>query len=161
MQNNELFKKALAFVLKWEGGFVNDPDDKGGATNKGITQNTYNRYRKRKGLQLQTVKYITQQEVEDIYFNDYWLKSGCEKMSKKFAVLCFDTAVNMGTSIVKATGMTRNEEFLKAAEYKFPEKYIEAKRTKYYEFAKYGNQKKFLNGWLNRLNAVAKFIQTI
>ncbi|DAA84915.1 TPA: hypothetical protein CPT87_07200 [Candidatus Gastranaerophilales bacterium HUM_5] len=161
MQYNELFKKALAFVLKWEGGFVNDPDDKGGATNKGITQSTYNRYRKRKGLQLQTVRYITQQEVEDIYFNDYWLKSGCEKMSKKFAVLCFDTAVNMGTGIVKATGMTRNEEFLKAAEYKFPEKYIEAKRAKYYEFAKYGNQKKFLNGWLNRLNAVAKFIQTI
>lgn len=161
MQYNELFKKALAFVLKWEGGFVNDPDDKGGATNKGITQSTYNRYRKRKGLQFQTVRYITQQEVEDIYFNDYWLKSGCEKMSKKFAVLCFDTAVNMGTGIVKATGMTRNEEFLKAAEYKFPEKYIEAKRAKYYEFAKYGNQKKFLNGWLNRLNAVAKFIQTI
>lgn len=161
MQYNELFKKALAFVLKWEGGFVNDPDDKGGATNKGITQSTYNRYRKRKGLQLQTVRNITQQEVEDIYFNEYWLKSGCEKMSKKFAVLCFDTAVNMGTGIVKATGMTRNEEFLKAAEYKFPEKYIEAKRAKYYEFAKYDNQKKFLNGWLNRLNAVAKFIQTI
>lgn len=161
MQNNELFKKALAFVLKWEGGFVNDPDDKGGATNKGITQNTYNSYLKSKGMQAKSVRYITQAEVEDIYYKQYWLKSGCEKMSKKFAVLCFDTAVNMGTGIVKATGMTRNEEFLKAAEYKFPEKYIKAKRAKYYEFAKYGNQKKFLNGWLNRLNAVAKFIQTL
>lgn len=161
MQNNELFKKALAFVLKWEGGFVNDPDDKGGATNKGITQNTYNSYLKSKGMQAKSVRYITQAEVEDIYYKQYWLKSGCEKMSKKFAVLCFDTAVNMGTGIVKATGMTRNEEFLKAAVYKFPEKYIEAKRAKYYEFAKYGNQKKFLNGWLNRLNAVAKFIQTL
>lgn len=161
MQNNELFKKALAFVLKWEGGFVNDPDDKGGATNKGITQNTYNSYLKSKGMQAKSVRYITQAEVEDVYYKQYWLKSGCEKMSKKFAVLCFDTAVNMGTGIVKATGMTRNEEFLKAAEYKFPEKYIEAKRAKYYEFAKYGNQKKFLNGWLNRLNAVAKFIQIL
>ena len=161
MQNNELFKKALAFVLKWEGGFVNDPDDKGGATNKGITQYTYNSYLKSKGMQTKSVRNITQAEVEEIYYKQYWLKSGCEKMSKKFAVLCFDTAVNMGTGIVKATGMTRNEEFLKAAEYKFPEKYIEAKRAKYYEFAKYGNQKKFLNGWLNRLNAVAKFIQTL
>lgn len=160
-QNKELFKKALAFVLKWEGGFVNDPDDKGGATNKGITQTTYNSYLKSKGQQTKSVRYITQAEVEDIYFSRYWAKSGCENMSKKFAVLCFDTAVNMGTGIVKATGMTRNEEFLKAAEYKFPEKYIAAKRAKYYEFAKYGNQKKFLNGWLNRLNAIEKFIQTL
>ena len=74
-------------------------------------------------------------------------------MSKQFAVLAFDTAVNMGVG--------RVAQFLKAAEYKFPEKYIEAKRAKYYEFAKYGNQKKFLNGWMNRLNAVAKFIQTL
>jgi lysozyme family protein len=27
----------LPFILKWEGGFSNDPIDKGGATNKGVT----------------------------------------------------------------------------------------------------------------------------
>ena len=26
-------KKLAPFILKWEGGFVNDPDDLGGATN--------------------------------------------------------------------------------------------------------------------------------
>ena len=72
MQYNELFKKALAFVLKWEGGFVNDPDDKGGATNKGITQNTYNSYLKSKGMRAKSVRYITQAEVEDIYYKQYW-----------------------------------------------------------------------------------------
>ena len=29
-------KKLVPFILKWEGGFVNDPDDLGGATNKGV-----------------------------------------------------------------------------------------------------------------------------
>ena len=29
-------KKLAPFILKWEGGFVNDPDDLGGATNMGV-----------------------------------------------------------------------------------------------------------------------------
>ena len=31
----------LPFILRWEGGFVNDPMDKGGATNKGVTIATW------------------------------------------------------------------------------------------------------------------------
>ena len=27
-------RKLAPFILKWEGGFVNDPDDLGGATNR-------------------------------------------------------------------------------------------------------------------------------
>ncbi len=34
--------KILApFILKWEGGFVDDPVDRGGATNKGVTIATW------------------------------------------------------------------------------------------------------------------------
>lgn len=158
---NKLFEKCLKQVLKWEGGYVNDPDDRGGATNKGITQSTYNRYLKAKGQQSKSVKNISDAEVKEIYYKNYWLAAGCDKMTPKFAALCFDTAVNMGVGVVKTTGMTRNTEFLKAAQYTYPEKYIAAKKAKYYEFAKYGNQKKFLNGWLNRLNDMEKFIKTL
>ena len=34
-------RKLAPFILKWEGGFVNDPDDLGGATNMGVTIGTY------------------------------------------------------------------------------------------------------------------------
>lgn len=149
----ELFKKALQFVLKWEGGYVNNPNDKGGATNKGITQNTYNAWLKYHNKPSKDVRNITDAEVESIYYQNYWLKAGCDKMSTKFAVLAFDTAVNMG--------VRRVSEFMKIAEWKYPEKFIKAREDKYREFAKYGNQKIFLQGWLNRLNSLEKFVNTL
>lgn len=33
--------KLLPYILKWEGGFANDPADTGGATNKGVTIATW------------------------------------------------------------------------------------------------------------------------
>lgn len=39
-------RKLKMFILKWEGGFVNDPSNLGGATNKGITIGAYKEYRK-------------------------------------------------------------------------------------------------------------------
>ncbi len=149
----ELFNKALHFVLNSEGGYVDDPDDKGGATNKGITQGTYDAYRKAHKKSVQSVKNISDTEVSDIYYNNYWLKAGCQKMTPVFAVIAFDTAVNMGVG--------RVNEFLKAAEYKSPEKFLLARIAKYVEFARHGNQQKFLLGWLNRVFNLMDFIKTI
>lgn len=39
--NEQNFDKMLKFILQHEGGYVNDPHDLGGETNKGITHNTY------------------------------------------------------------------------------------------------------------------------
>lgn len=150
---NELFKQALHFVLNQEGGFVDDPDDKGGATNKGITQVTYDAYRKAHKQQLQTVKNVTVAEVSDIYYSNYWLKARCDKMTPIFAVIAFDTAVNMGVGRVK--------EFLKVAKYTSTDKFILARIGKYVEFAQKGNQKKFLLGWLNRVFRLIDFVKTI
>lgn len=151
MKNETLFQKALKFVLKWEGGYTNNPNDKGGATNKGITQYTYNSWLKTKKIQPRNVLYITNEEIEEIYYQNYWLKAKCNTMSPKFAILAFDTAVNMG--------LARVNQFLKSAQWKYPEKFINARKKKYEEFAQYGNQKIFLRGWLNRLNDLEKFIK--
>jgi type VI secretion system secreted protein VgrG len=35
------YRKFFPFVVRWEGGYVNDPDDSGGATNRGIIWTTY------------------------------------------------------------------------------------------------------------------------
>lgn len=149
----ELFEKALSFVLRWEGGYVCHPNDLGGATNKGITQNTYNEWLRSKGLDKKDVRGLTEDEAKQIYYENYWLKAKCNQMSPKFAVLAFDTAVNMGIS--------RVNEFMCAARWLYPDKFIKAREEKYRQFAKVKGQEVFLKGWLNRLNALKDFIKTL
>lgn len=67
--------KLVPFILRWEGGFVNDPDDLGGATNKGVTIATYEAYCKKKGYPKPTVerlKNLTQEEWTEILKTMYW-----------------------------------------------------------------------------------------
>jgi len=148
----DIFPTALKFVLKWEGGYVNNPNDLGGETNKGITKNTYDAYRKSYKLKLQSVKLISDKEVSEIYYRNYWLKAGCDKLAPKLAVVHFDTAVNMG--------ITRANTFLKACGGSI-DNYIFLRRQKYEQFAKVKGQEIFLKGWLNRLNNLEQFLKTI
>jgi len=94
---SEKFRKALKFVLKWEGGLSDDPDDPGGRTYKGVTQARYNQYRKSKGLPLQDVAKMSDQECEEIYWEYYWLPVKGEELPPPLDLVVFDTGVNMGT----------------------------------------------------------------
>lgn len=70
-------KKLAPFILKWEGGFVNDPDDLGGATNMGVTMATYRVYCKRKGRPepaIDDLKHLSNDEWIDILKSLYWDK---------------------------------------------------------------------------------------
>lgn len=90
------FDDCLAFVLRHEGGFVDDPDDPGGATNRGITQATYDGWRLRNSLGPESVKFIKADEVAAIYRSDYWNKASCDKLPAPIDLVQFDTAVNQG-----------------------------------------------------------------
>lgn len=99
------FKDSLALTLGFEGGFANDPDDPGGATNKGITQATYNTYRQQIRLPPKDVRDITQDEVESIY-SRYWTGVYGDKIDSinpRLAQGVFDFGVNAGeVTAVKA-----------------------------------------------------------
>jgi len=90
------FQRALEVILKEEGGYVNDPDDPGGATNFGITQATYDLYIGLSGED-KPVEEIKASEVSDIYWHNYWLAGSCDKIeSYPIALLHFDGCVNIG-----------------------------------------------------------------
>ncbi len=80
-----------------EGGYVDHPSDPGGATNKGVTQGTYDAWRKRKGQPRRHVREIDEAEVMQIYFEGYWRAGNCHRMpNEAVALVLFDACVNHG-----------------------------------------------------------------
>lgn len=94
MQTN--FARSLDAVLLTEGGFVNDPQDSGGATNKGITQNVYDAYRTKCALPHQSVMYISALETAAIYKSQYWDKVNGDSLPEGLDYATFDFAINSG-----------------------------------------------------------------
>ena len=91
-----VFKAALAFVLQCEGGYENNPRDHGGATNKGITQRTYDAWCIKNGKPLADIRDIREEAVADIYETEYWEMARCDFLPDKLALIQFDVAVQRG-----------------------------------------------------------------
>lgn len=90
------FDKSLALVLVHEGGYVNHPKDPGGATNRGVTQAVYDAYRKTRGKAGQSVKFISDDEVNAIYKFQYWDRVQGDLLPAGLDYAVFDFAVNSG-----------------------------------------------------------------
>lgn len=91
------FADALARVLKHEGGFVNHPRDPGGATNKGVTLANFRRYIDPNGS-VEDLKRITDEEVEDVYRDQYWKAVRGDDLPAGVDYAVFDFGVNSGPS---------------------------------------------------------------
>ena len=76
--------------------FSHDAHDPGGATMCGIIQREYDAYRKSIKMPVQSVRYITREEGEDIYRSSYW-QPECLVMPPGLDLSFFDAAVNEGT----------------------------------------------------------------
>lgn len=81
------WERAIAFVLRWEGGYVNDPNDPGGETNMGISKRSY------PDVDIANLK---RDQAVAIYQRDYWQASGADKLEWPLSLMHFDTAVNAG-----------------------------------------------------------------
>jgi lysozyme family protein len=88
--------EALEFLLLEEGGWSNHPADTGGKTMYGVTQATYNAYRKATKKPQQTVRKITKAEAREVYDTMYWREARCDRLPWPISYLVFDAAVNSG-----------------------------------------------------------------
>lgn len=81
------FESALPKVLRYEGGYVNDPNDPGGETNMGISKRAYPN---------EDIAGMTIERAAVIYKRDYWDAAKCSMVQVALRPLYFDTAVNCG-----------------------------------------------------------------
>lgn len=162
------FEKSLQLILKFEGGYVNDPNDHGGATNKGVTQTVYDEYRKSLNKSSQSVKDITDEEVKDLYYKKYWIVAMCDKLPLDVDTVHFDMAVNAGPKQaakllqrsvgVADDGVIGPETLAKIILIKDLKTLVKQYINKRIEFyidivVKDTSQIKFLKGWILRANS--------
>ena len=168
--------EALKFTLAWEGGYTNHPNDRGGPTNKGITQSTYNRYLRRNNRNIQSVRSITDSEVYEIYEKDYWDVVRAKYLKSPLGLVLFDTCVNFGPGgcirrlqaalEVPITGVWTqaiSDKIHKADAGDIALKICQMRIAKRHEIVKNDkSQAVFLKGWLNRdralINEVKKML---
>lgn len=92
------FYDMIGPLLDREGGYVNHKSDRGGATNKGITQATYSQWRGNHGMSWRDVSHLTTDEAEKIYRELYWIPARCDDVPELIRELHFDAAVNHGVT---------------------------------------------------------------
>lgn len=163
--------KLIPFILQWEGGFVNDPDDLGGATNKGITIGAFTEYKKRKGQKAPTVgdlKNISDAEWHDVFKSLYWDRWKADEIkNQSVANILVDWVWASGSHGikrpqrllgVKADGIVGKQTIaaLNAMDAATLFKMIKDDRAKFIDEICKARPKneKYRKGWMNRINAI-------
>ena len=91
------FDDAFKIVLDFEGGYVNDPADRGGETNYGITYTTLNNAKNKGWVPFNvTIQNIKIEHAKIIYKKGYWDVVQADSLPHPLDLIMFDSAVNHG-----------------------------------------------------------------
>ena len=92
-------------IVVREGGFVNDPDDPGGATNFGVTIHTMRRLgldlNRDGAIDVADVRSLTRDQAIDIFVEHYFRKPLINRLPEPLQATVFDMYVNAGANAVK------------------------------------------------------------
>lgn len=163
-------KKTMDFFKKWEGGYVWDKDDAGGPTNIGITLTTFRKYYGQDKT-IEDLKNMSDEQWEYIFRKGFWDKAKCDQIEDDdIAMLVCNMCWGSGSvtaikKIQKCLGCTADGVVgpqTLAALNKQRHRYVFNKLWNmryewFHQIAEIGNNKKYLKGWLNRLDDLATF----
>lgn len=169
------FNLAFSKMLSHEGGYINDPDDLGGETYKGIARNSHgawsgwsiidqDKIKSNFPKSLETNEKL-QSLVEQFYFNIFWRPLNADQIQNQTSAdSVFDFAVNAGTatstrlvqSIVgtKIDGVIGEHTLNKinSMDFGYFQAVLTVAKIKYYMnvIRKRPTSKRFLLGWISR-----------
>ena len=160
----EITNSLISKIKKLEGGYVNDPNDKGGCTNSGITISTYRKYFG-KTKTCDDLKKLSENHWMTIFINGYWNKIlGYKIKNQSIANLLVDWLWTSGVYGIKypqqvlgvsADGVVGPKTIAAINNYPNQKELFQKlwnRRKKHFEAIGKGKNAKFLKGWLNRLN---------
>lgn len=162
-------------ILRREGGYVDHPADRGGATNFGITQKTLSQYLGHNVLK-RDVQNLSEDVARDIYERNYYYSPRIDRLPSAIQPFIFDSAVNHGPrraikfvqSVCNQAGYNpplsedgaMGPNTRRGAEWAqtemgsvFLKALLEERRNFYLAIvASRPSQQVFLNGWMNRVD---------
>lgn len=152
----------IPMLLKWEGGFSNNPADKGGATNRGVTLTTFRKWYG-SGKTVEDLKAMTDCQWCRI-MRSYWDNIKADKInSQSIADIVADWHINAGVNAIKevqrmfgikADGIVGpiTLTYLNSPNTEVIFNRLRSAREDYYIRLVKSNpsQQQFLRGWLNR-----------
>ena len=150
-------------------GYAYDPDDKGGATQSGVTIGTFKAYRKAQGKPVPTVndlRNISYAEWRNVLKTFFWDKVNADAFrsedvacmvvdwywtSGRWAVVNTQKVLSVAADGVFGAKSLAALNGYKRGQYELWKAIRDARKAFYTRIAK-GAQGKFLKGWLNRVN---------
>ena len=155
------FNEIIEKVLKHEGGYVNDPHDRGGETNFGITKKFYPDV---------DIKNLTKEQAKHIYHTDYWRRGKCDEIPSRLRHIYFDMLVNFGkrgaVKVLQRAANAKNKDKIDVDGGLGPAtlnaiQNLELERVRAYRVLRFANlvikkpeQERFWFGWFRRATEV-------
>lgn len=131
------FDNAVDVIFHEEGGYASNDGGSGAPVNYGINQAANPDV---------DVKTLTKDGAKKIYKERYWNAIDGDKLPANMQLLAMDAAVNQGVGWTQKALKEANGD---------AQKFVQLRAERYQQIAK-GDKAKYLDGWMNRLDRVAK-----
>lgn len=174
-RSDELFYSTIPLVLHYEGGYVNDPHDRGGKTNMGITQRFLEKYRGKAGVKAADVRELTRDDAVKLYKAEWDIYGFGRLGNTDVMKLVYDFSVNSGPALaikylqrilngkghsLKVDGYIgeKTSSAVGTVDEKWLKREIQRCRAEHCDGIVDRNpeQKRFIKGWFNRINDIGR-----